>query len=116
MMMHEDALAGAEITHLRAHFLHYSYWLMSQHQRCFAPDIPGHDIARTNTACARAHQHIVGTDFRTGVVFDANIAEVIKACDFHCHHQNSVVDGPGCQPARLHHGSGRFCRARNLYL
>ncbi len=82
-MMHEHAIAAAKITHRGARLLDHADRLMSQDQRRLAPDVPGHNVARADSAGARAHQDIVGADLGAGAFLDADIAEIVEPCDLH---------------------------------
>jgi hypothetical protein len=83
MVMDEDPIAAAEIAHGRAGFFDHTHRFMAEDQGRLAPDVPGHDVARANAARAGANEHISGPNFGTGARFDADVAEIVKACDLH---------------------------------
>ena len=83
MMMHENALSGAEPAHRRARLFDHSDRLMTQHQRRLAANIPGRDLAGADAACGCPHQDIVGSDVGRRMILDADIAKVVKTSDLH---------------------------------
>ena len=83
VMMHEDAVARLEVAGCGAGLFDHADRLMSQHRAGLAADVPRHDIARTDPAGAGAHEDVADAGFRTGGFLDANIAEIVEACDLH---------------------------------
>lgn len=81
-MMNEDAVAGLE-SGSTSGFLDYTDWLVTQYRSGLAPDVPGHDVAGTNSACASAHQDIAGAHLGSGGFFDADVTKIVKTCDLH---------------------------------
>src|SRR5258708_7946508 len=84
-MMRENAIAGPKVVDLRTHLFDYTHRLMTQHEGRFALDIPGHDVARADTAGTRPHQNIGGPDCGTRAFLNADIAEIIEPGNLHLH-------------------------------
>jgi hypothetical protein len=76
-MMYKNAIARLERMRRGASLLDDADWLVTEYRTCFAPNIPRHNIAGANSACARANQDIVRADLGACGLFDPNITEVI---------------------------------------
>jgi hypothetical protein len=103
-MMDENPLARTKIAYGRARLLDHADWFVTQHQRGFAPDVPGHNVTRTDAAGADADEDFIGANFRRGAFFDADIAEIIKTRDLHTHVKTL---GPAAQ--LVNRGKGKSC-------
>jgi len=83
MMMDEDPVARMKVAHRASGLGDYSNRLMTEHERSLAPDVPGHDVARTDPARRDTDQQVIWPRLRTWALFEANVTEIVKASYSH---------------------------------
>jgi hypothetical protein len=93
VVMNKNAIARFETAHGIADFFDHSDRFMTQHERRFALDVPGHDVAGADAAGARANQDVVGANLGAGAFLDADVAEIVKPG--HLHDPSKMWSGAG---------------------
>ncbi len=83
MVVEEDAVAGGEGRDTRADAFDHAGRLVAEHDGRLASDVPREGVARADAADAHLHEGLAGTDPGDGLLFDADVAEVVDSGNAH---------------------------------